>query len=269
MIINFLTHLFDSGIGYSGINTARSALSNFIGICSDNTLEFSNNPLISKFMRGVFNKRPSLPKYASIWDPDIVLQYFVSLGEELTLLQLSQKVCILLAILTGQRGQFIHLLNVEDIQILHDKLYITIPRLLKQSRPGYHQENIVLSEYPSDRKLCVVSAITQYLTRTKALRGAETQLLISTQSPFKAIARATVSSWIKSVMLKAGIDTKLFTPHSTRAAATSAARTKAMPIETIMKAAGWSQTSTFQKFYSRPIQSASVIQQGVLQTCSD
>ncbi len=76
-----------------------------------------------------------------------MLRYFVSLGDELTLLQLAQKVCMLLAILTGQRGQFIHLLRVEDIQIIHDNMHITIPGLLKQSRPGFHQENIILRAY--------------------------------------------------------------------------------------------------------------------------
>ena len=50
------------------------------------------------------------------WNPDKVLNYLSSLGSDLTLLQLSQKVCMLLLLLTGQRGQSIHKLKVEGVK---------------------------------------------------------------------------------------------------------------------------------------------------------
>ena len=51
---------------------------------------------------------------------------------------------------------------------------------------------------------------------TSSLRGQETQLFISTQAPFKGVARVTISRWVKSVMGKAGVDVKCFKAHSTR-----------------------------------------------------
>ena len=74
-VINFLSELYDKGIGYSGIGTARSALSIFISVCSRKSMDISNNFFIKKFMKGVFNKRPALPQYNSSWDPEIVLNY--------------------------------------------------------------------------------------------------------------------------------------------------------------------------------------------------
>ena len=63
----------------------------------------------------------------------------------------------------------------------------------------------------------------------------------------------TVSRWIKNVFEKAGVNTKVFSAHSTRAAAASAAHSNNVPISTIVEAAGWSRESTFQKFYDKPV----------------
>ena len=59
-------------------------------------------------------------------------------------------------------------------------------------------------------------------------------------------------------MVRAGIDVTVFKPHSTRAAA-SAAKEKDIPLETIMKAAGWSSAKTFSSFYDKPIVSDSKV----------
>ena len=53
-------------------------------------------------------------------------------------------------------------------------------------------------------------------------------------------------------MRLAGIDLNLFTPHSTRSASTSATVNK-VPIDTIIKTAGWSNDCTLRKFYKRPV----------------
>ena len=52
-------------------------------------------------------------------------------------------------------------------------------------------------------------------------------------------------------MEKAGIDTSSFGAHSTRGAATSAAKSLGLSISDIMSAANWSRESTFKKFYCR------------------
>ena len=71
-------------------------LSGFLSVCSKGHIDIGNSVLVKTFMRGVFNKRPALPKYITRWNPAQVLKYLESLGSELTFLQLSQKVCRLL-----------------------------------------------------------------------------------------------------------------------------------------------------------------------------
>jgi hypothetical protein len=51
----------------------------------------------------------------------------------------------------------------------------------------------------------------------------------------------------------AGIDTTIFTAHSTRTASTSCAKVKGLPSHVIMAAADWHSESTFSKFYDKCI----------------
>ncbi len=58
-------------------------------------------------------------------------------------------------------------------------------------------------------------------------------------------------------MGRAGLDLGVFTPHSVRAASTSAAiRTKIL-LNSILETAGWSQTNTFRKYYDKPLSKTS------------
>ena len=53
-------------------------------------------------------------------------------------------------------------------------------------------------------------------------------------------------------MTSAGVDTTIFKPHSTRTAATSRAKSASVPIQEILKTAGWSSSRCFDKFYDKP-----------------
>ena len=79
------------------------------------------------------------------------------------------------------------------------------------------------------------------------------QLFISYTKPHKAVSPDTVSRWVKTTLVDAGIDTSKYSAHSTRSASTSAAKGNNISIATIMKSTGWSQESTFAKFYDKPV----------------
>ena len=61
--IEFLTDTFKSGSGYSAINTARSAMSSTVVL--PNGATFGEHPLVRplvrRFLKGVFELKPSLP----------------------------------------------------------------------------------------------------------------------------------------------------------------------------------------------------------------
>lgn len=58
-------------------------------------------------MIGVFIDRLNLPRYTETWDVSIVFSFIRSMGdnEVLTLFDLTLKLVMLLALLTGQRAQ--------------------------------------------------------------------------------------------------------------------------------------------------------------------
>lgn len=54
-------------------------------------------------------------------------------------------------------------------------------------------------------------------------------------------------------MQKSGIDVNLFKPYNTRAATTSKAFSKSVPLEDTLSFAGWRSSDKFVKFYKKPV----------------
>ena len=120
------------------MNAARSALS--LVIFPPEGCTFGNHPLVSRLLKGVFTKRPSLPRY-SVWDVAIVLKYLKTVHplEDVHLRDLTLKITMLIALLSGQRCQTIHALDMSDMQVLchlNQQYVFQINKLLKTSRPG-------------------------------------------------------------------------------------------------------------------------------------
>ena len=251
--IEFLTQLFSSEIGYSAINTARSALSSIITLSGGTPI--GEHPLICRFVKGVFELRPSLPKYTEIWDVAIVLNYLKTLDppQGLTLKNLTLKTSTLLCLLSGQRCQTIHKFNIDFIQKLPTMYRISVREKLKHTKPGKHQEPFDFLAYPHDRRLCIMEYLTEYIDRTELLRGNHKNLLISYVKPHQPVSKATVARWMKEVLRVSGIDTKKFTAHSCRTASTSSNKVAGLNLCEILKSAGWSNTQTFAEFYDKPI----------------
>ena len=253
IIIEFLTHLFHKDMCFSSLNVARSALSTFVTLKGPHSV--GNHPLISRFMKGVYQLRPPTTRYTEIWDVRVVFNYLRNLSpaKNLSLKQLTYKLVMLLALVSAQRVQSLHLLDLNNMQLKESSVRFSFSEHLKQDRIGRIPFTLRLSAYPPDRRLCAVTYLRHYISRTKCLRGTETRLCISFRKPFKRVTSQTIARWIKECMSAAGIDTDKFKAHSTKAAATSAAEAADLPISYIMNQAGWSSERTFQKYYKKPI----------------
>ena len=253
--VEFLVSLYKAGLGYSAVNTARSALSSLLIL--ENNEKFGDHPLVVRCMKGIFELKPSLPKYYAIWDVRVVLDYLKTFGASsaLSLKDLTLKLTMLLCLTTGQRGQT--KFDINYIQDLGDRYRITVNEKLKQTKPGRHLEPIELLAFPEDKELCVVQHLREYIHRTDPLRKDHSQLLLSYVKPFKPVARDTVSKWVKQVWQSAGIDITKYSAHSCRAASTSNVKVKGLNIAKIMKSAGWSTASTFARFYDKPVSNTS------------
>ena len=239
---------------YSALNTARSALSAILPLYEG--YSFGAHPHVKLYMKGVYNELPPMPRYVNIWDPEVVLKLLKSWApaSKLSLQKLTSKVAMLLLLVTGQRPQILRALDTRNMQIGTTSIKFVVPNeLLKQGRPGFKLDMIVLKKYPVDRRICIYHYMVSYLKRTLDIRGVEKSLFLTTKKPFKKASLNTMSRWLKNVLSLAGIDTSLFTAGSIRSASTSKARDKGVPIDDLMKAGGWTQASTFVKYYSKEI----------------
>ena len=264
--LSFLQELLDTkDISYSTVNTARSALS--LIIFDDSGIAFGTHPAVTAFMKGVYNLHPPRPKYLEIWDPDLVLKLLKtwSPAQRITLEKLTLKTVMLIMLFTGQRPQIIRSLRVDNMDIKTSKFIFTIGNEdIKQGRPNYKPEQIVLKAYPADRRICIFHYLRVYLEKTLYLRLAEKQLFITIKKPHQAASADTIARWLKTVLKSADIDTTVYKAASVRAASTSKAKREGATIQEIMKAGGWTRVSTFTKYYNKELVHENTFQAKVL-----
>ena len=107
-------------------------------------------------------------------------------------------------------------------------------------------------------KVCVFSTLQEYLQRTETLCVTGSQLFISFQKTHKAVSQDTISRWIRTVMQLSGITCNLdvYKAHSTRAASASATHRAQVPVQEILRKAGWSSAQTFAIYYDKNLDSS-------------
>lgn len=250
-ILTFLTTLFNKGHSYSSLNTIRSALSLLI------SPEVGTDLRIKRYFKGIYKLRPSKPKYKVTWNPSIVLTYLSSLGSNrnLSLEHLTLKLAMLLALVTAHRVQTLQLILTQNITITEEGVSIKIPQRIKTSGPNKYQPHLSFPFFHNNPNICTAKTLQDYLEITRELRPlANDNLFITFKKPHKPATSQTISQWIKKVLSASGLDTSIFSAHSTRHAATSKAAQRGISLEVIRNTAGWSASSqVFAEFYNRPL----------------
>lgn len=250
-LLDFLSQCFTNGSTYGTLNNHRSALS----LISGNNV--GQDERVKRFFRGVFKLKPSFPKYNCTWNPNIVLNYFGDLypSDNLSLEQLSKKLVVLLALSTGQRCQTLSLIRLPNIMINQDRILITITDLIKTSGIGKSQPILDLPFFRQRPAICPAETLIAYMNVTSTKRSTvDNKLILTFKKPHHAASSQTIGRWIKQGLTASGIDTEIFSAHSTRHASSSAAHQAGISVDVIRRTAGWSdQSATFANFYSRPI----------------
>ena len=260
-ILEFLVHLHSKGYNHSQICQARSAVGAISGIEN-----LGKHPDIKRLMKGLFEIKPWFPKYSCVWDVRILFNYFRSLPHQrlLPLPLLSKKLAILICILAGgQRSQTIHAISALDLVVTSEKCIIPIYCKIKQTRQGAHMKPLEFKVYLDDEKLCVIQNLAVYLERTRPFREVP-QLFLSYQKPHHPVSKDTITRWVNDIMTKAGIDTGKYVTHSCRAAASSFARKRKVPLKKIIDSCGWASEATFRQHYRKKITQDDTIGEGLL-----
>ena len=172
-------------------------------------------------------------------------------AKKLSLIRLTQKIVMLILLITGQRGQIITVFNVDRMEISSNHIIFKINNGdLKQGWQTYKPDPIKLKAFPNKR-VCVVHNIKVYLQRTLDTRGSVKQIFRMVGKPTRSVTRDITSRWVKTVLTLAGIDVTLFKPGSTRSATSSKAHKAGVTMDEIWRADAWSIATTFSKWYRR------------------
>ena len=112
-VLDFLVSLHERGLSYTTINTARSALSAII-LPTDN-VNLGSHPIVFRFMKGIFKNNPPAQRYHTTWDVSPVLSYLSLLPKptQSSLKSLTLKLVMLIAFVSAQRGQSLHVLDIQ------------------------------------------------------------------------------------------------------------------------------------------------------------
>ena len=252
-ILDFLACQFAEGKQYRTINSYRSAIS-----MTHNPIDgvvVGKHPLVTRLMKGIFNRRPPQPRYASTWDVGGVLEHIRSLGgnSDLSLKQLSYKLVVLLALSNASRASEIHALDIRYLSRNENGATFTITKLTKTAQPG-KKKVVHYLPLKQENRLCPIAALEEYLKRTSPIRRndtSKTQLLLSVMKPFHPVSKCTIARWMKVLIQQAGVGQE-FSAHSIRGAASTAAMMKGMSISEVLRIADWSSDNVFKAFYFKP-----------------
>lgn len=250
-ILNFLAGLADKGLSYQSVNSARSALSAFLPLIRNKRVGQSDN--VCWLLKGIRNKNPPLARWNATWDVDVLLDFLREWSPlaRLTLKQLTQKLVCLLLITSCQRVQTVTALKLsEKIEGTEDVVFRLTTRLKHNTRGTLSL--IQFKPFKEDKKICVVSAIKEYMDRTSDVRGNKDQLILSYAPPYDPVSSASVSRWVREVLGSAGIGPSVFTTHSIRGAVTSQMLRINVPVKDILAKASWRSESSFRKYYNKP-----------------
>ena len=110
-------------------------------------------------MKDIFNLRLALPRQFAVWASDIVLDYLSNLERDLPLQNLSEKLVILLRLLSRQRDQTMKASNIKDMLLEKGRYTFFIQRAMKNRKPDFHQSPI--DDFTSTVSMIFIGGITK------------------------------------------------------------------------------------------------------------
>ena len=118
------------------------------------------HPLVTRFLRGVFNSRPPAPQNTCTWDVDIVLSFLENApsNDQLSFSFLSHKVAMLFALANADRCSDLAALDLRHRSFQVDGVKFVIPGLTKTRRSGPPIE-VFYPSFTANSKLCPVQRI--------------------------------------------------------------------------------------------------------------
>lgn len=173
LILQYLADIHSEGKSYSTINLHRFMLSGTFD--SVEGVPIGQYRLVTRLMKGCFHSRPPNPRYSSMWDPAIVLDFMSRSGAntDLNFATLSKKLVTSIALATLFRVSEIASIARDSVVFSNNGVSFCLSRLRKTQKSGGFQS---FSLRRIDNTLiCPVDCFGQYVFRSNFLRNANNQ----------------------------------------------------------------------------------------------
>jgi site-specific recombinase XerD len=204
--------------------------------------------LFKLFAAGAKRKAPIPQEKVWVWDAGIPLKMIRDRAPPSGFLQAAREALFLILMATGIR--------IDDAFKLGDDFSLengdfVLPFLEKRKCPIKKKwtANQRISSYPGNERLCPGNALLLYATFSVTKRVPGEKFLFISSTGTRA-SKATLSRWVKDILVQAGIKA---TGGSCRSATTSAAFLRKVPIDIILSSAGWSSDLVFFRHYQRQV----------------
>ena len=267
-LADFLTSLFNQN--KFAVSTIRNIKCGIAEMLMDDHKHILGHHRIKCLLSAMNRLNPSLPKLGEdVWDIEKVLKYIEEnypSYKDIPLLQLSEKCATLILLTTMCRKQNLSLMEIAEDRMVQfqDKLIFILGTPTKGYRGPHHRfmQKMTICSFPDRSSQCPYTCVDNYLRRTRP-QATCTQLFVTTNT-FTPTSKDTIARWVKTVMAKAGIDVKMFGPHTTHAASATKAHFLGMPLDLILDQAGWTNPNSFYRHYFRKVET--IPQQSTLST---
>ena len=238
-------------MAYSTVGLHRSAISSLTN--PSTTSPIGQHPLVSRFMKALFQERPPAHKHLRpTWDVAELLTTVKAWGptNQLDMGHLARRTLALVALASVKRVSDLSLLDTSPghMALGASKVVFQLKFGSKQDRPQ-HKPPIVTLDKVSDPQLCPVDHVRQYLDRTQDIRSS-TSLFITLTPPHGQASLTSLRTWLLRTLKEAGI---AHPAGSTRAAAASFAVAHRVSLTTILTCGDWAKASTMFNHYIRQV----------------
>ena len=254
-LINFLTYYYETKKSeYRTLNCYRSSVSSTLANDPKTGLPVGQDPLVSRFFRGIRRLRPPKVKLFPSWSISTVLKYLKTLGDSksLSLDALLLKTCFLVALVCCKRPSCLrNMRKVPGYWELSMAGFRCQTLGIGKTEVHHISPPIVIEPFLEDPQLCPVYHLVRLNKQLDKVRPKDvTDFWLSSRKPHNPVSTQTLCKWLKKVIIDSG--SLSGSARDVRSVGSSTAAQAGLDIGRILQAGDWRRMSTFQSFYFKP-----------------
>ena len=150
-----------------------------------------------------------------------------------------RKLAVLMALVQASRSSELAALDLKYRVVRPEGITFRLATLTKKRSPGAPPKELFFGGFPEDERVCIIRCLRVYEKITAEHRGEgqekESKLFLSYVKPFRPVTSQRIAKWIKDVLGEAGVDTAIFSVHSTRGAASTTAMKQGASISEVLR----------------------------------